>query len=321
MKLSILLLISLFHSVAAFPTGAGGCGGGGAAVGGTHLDGSKTLTSGSLAEAGFSLLLDGSALENNFVLDLDSDSILTLVATGGTPFKGVLMRVEATDVDVQDTAALTPDDNVQAAGVCEAPVGGVTHSNSDDKTTASATLRFETATEITLDVTVVVQNDDSASVFYYESFSGTAGDAAAGTDDAAAPTDDATATDDAAPTADSTTQAPTAEPTASTPTMPPSLAATTTEPSQVPTLVPTLVSNFPSDVPSSAPSVPPGTPTMPPSVAAETPAPTADPTQDTATFEPFPTVAPGSGAVAAASTACSVVVGIMAVTLTTVLLG
>ncbi|GKY90714.1 hypothetical protein MPSEU_000044800 [Mayamaea pseudoterrestris] len=302
-----LLASSTFHYATAFPTGAGGCSGGGAAVQGEHLDGSKDLTSGSLEEAGFQVLLDGTQLSesDDFVIEVGKDAVLTLVATGGTPFKGVLMRVEASDVDVQDTAALTPSDNVQNAGVCAAPVGGVTHFNNDEKTSASATLRFDTATDVTLDVTVVVANDDSESIFYYQGFTGAAaGDAGAspgddgtnGGDDAMngddnnamSPTDAPNAngaTDDNSNTDD---DAPTIAPTAASPTMPPSMAASSPEPSMAsssPTLA-TTTTSAPSDVPSAAPTVPPGTPTAPPTMPLPTMEPTATLDAAGSTFSP-----------------------------------
>lgn len=216
--------LSLIKVSSAFPTGAGGCNGGGAAVGGSHLDGSKTIESGTLTDGDYQVLIDGVLLEeggSDVTISVGQDAVIT-VESGATPFRGILIRVEADSVDAADVAALEPGDNLQLAGACEAPVVGATHTINDEKTSASAILRFDEVTDFSLDITIVLENDDAESVFFYKGFRG----AAVGDDDAAAATDDAAAVPTVVPTT-----------------------------SLAPTLAPSSSTDAPSDMPSSQPIV------------------------------------------------------------------
>jgi hypothetical protein len=162
--------------VAGFPDGAGGCEGGVAAAGGAHLDSSKSILSASLFEGGIAVFIGDTELEpsrtDTFPIgqDLPIQVVALPVSGDPVPFKGVLIRVEPPD-GVDAFNAIMAAENTQQAGVCEAPVGGITHLNRDDKTLASGTIRFdEEVVGVALDVTVVFLNEATASAYAYTRF-------------------------------------------------------------------------------------------------------------------------------------------------------
>jgi hypothetical protein len=157
--------------VEAFPTGAGGCQTGAAAVNGLHLQngpGESTLEG-----LGIQISVDGDVLSPGAPVTVaaGADHTVTVTATG-TPFKGFLLALSASTGETDLSTALTPVDNTteQPAGVCDAPVVGVTHTSNADKTTASATLSLDGSADLNLDVTVVLQNSGGVSSYGYERF-------------------------------------------------------------------------------------------------------------------------------------------------------
>jgi hypothetical protein len=167
MKISAVILSLLLAApiATAFSTGAGGCAGGTAAVGSLHLTRSVVKT-GPLSDVGLVVTLGGVPIEQAKPIPVGVDTVL---AVSGTEFKGVLFRMSAGNVDV--TNNLVPGTNTQVAAVCTAPVKGVTHTNHDLKSTATGTVRFDQPlSNITMDVTVVLQNNVSGSFYYYSGF-------------------------------------------------------------------------------------------------------------------------------------------------------
>jgi hypothetical protein len=202
----LLLVAALSKSVDAFSSGAGACGPGNTSVQGPHL---MDATTGSLSDGGFTISLDGTALSESktstFAVGED-----VKVTVAGKSFKGFLVRLGQTDVDTK--GAFTPGgDDVQVASACF-DAGGITHKSGSVKTTVSATLNLaEAATDMPVDVTVVVVNSGGKSEYYYSQFMVTAGAAAATEAPVAAPTEapvEPTAPDTDSPVAAPTPSAP-----------------------------------------------------------------------------------------------------------------
>jgi hypothetical protein len=167
----------LLSPVTGFPDGAGGCEGGVAAAGGSHLDSSKTILAATLFEGGIAVFVGDTQLEpsrtDEFPIGQDLPIQVVAQAVSGDPvaFKGVLIRVEAPDGVPDAFNAIIAAENTQQASVCEAPVGGITHFNRDEKTVASGTIRFdEEVLGVTLDISVVFLNEATASAYAYTRF-------------------------------------------------------------------------------------------------------------------------------------------------------
>ena len=166
--------------VAALPTGAASCVGGAAAVGGYHLDNSngRPVLTGELAEGGVKVLLDnGLTLLPTVPTRMATGTAYELSVQTSDPrgFQGILMRLEdASDNNQRDMSnVLVPNDDndlLQIATVCEAPIGGLTHTNSTSKTTVTASLQWAFPGTVYLDLTIVGINDNTASVYGYNRY-------------------------------------------------------------------------------------------------------------------------------------------------------
>eukprot|EP00544_Gedaniella_sp_CCMP2646_P006129 CAMPEP_0202496820 /NCGR_PEP_ID=MMETSP1361-20130828/21047_1 /ASSEMBLY_ACC=CAM_ASM_000849 /TAXON_ID=210615 /ORGANISM="Staurosira complex sp., Strain CCMP2646" /LENGTH=379 /DNA_ID=CAMNT_0049128249 /DNA_START=766 /DNA_END=1901 /DNA_ORIENTATION=- len=163
--------------VHAFPSEAGSCRAGGFAVGGSHR--SRTQVGGGpLSDHGLELSLEGTKLQAGNVSQIvvgTSYSLELLATTSTNTFRGFLMRLESPNVDTIE--AMSVPENANGIQVSEyfcvgiEGVGGLTHTTSNDKTQASGLLQVdETAVNLTLDVTVVVQNRQGVSEWYYSQF-------------------------------------------------------------------------------------------------------------------------------------------------------
>jgi hypothetical protein len=163
---TLVVVTSLFSStVDAFPTGAGGCIGGGAAVMSKHVTPAegKTIVTGYLADGGVTLLLNGNPLTSGpaaeFVAATPTLQILTIA--GSSDFRGLLVRLSAPDGVDTDMALFEISDDLRSAdNVCTAPVVGITHANRNLKNQQSMSLSIAVPAVITLDVTVVFANDN-----------------------------------------------------------------------------------------------------------------------------------------------------------------
>ena len=96
------LLFGALNEVDSFPTGAGGCAGGMAAVGGSHLGQSdgRVVSNSTLETGGVTVQIGNITLENNAPLDLTTieDHTITIISTE-FPIRGILIRVEADGAD------------------------------------------------------------------------------------------------------------------------------------------------------------------------------------------------------------------------------
>ena len=170
---------------------AGNCPGGRAAVGVTHLEGD--VTKGTLEQGGISLTVGDQLLSVGEIvtLPIKQDLTWTLNATK-RPMRGFLIRAEDLVDDkgaaVDTREALSNDlpldfldgdgDDVNsevqvAETVCvnAFSVGGVTHTNNNQKRTVSGTFRVDKPVqELQVDVTIVIMNRNGKSIYYYSGF-------------------------------------------------------------------------------------------------------------------------------------------------------
>lgn len=166
-QVASVIFLSLQRLASAFPTQAGSCVEG-PAVGGFHL--SRPQTTGSLSDGGFEVLLNDVPLDIISIgsFPLGENATLTLRSTGPTGFLGYLLRLDLGD---GDTMALIPDSSGQVLNLCSAErVSSSTHTNSEPKSFITAVLETDVFTALSLDVTVVVRNIRSSSVYYHTKF-------------------------------------------------------------------------------------------------------------------------------------------------------
>ena len=177
---SIAVLLATVLSergVHAFPSEAGSCRAGGNALGGSHKARSQ-VGGGPLSDHGLELRLDGTKLQSGVVSQVvvGTSYSLELVATTPTyTFRGFLMRLESPTLDTIE--ALTVPDNANGIQVADyfcvniEGVGGLTHTTNNDKSKVNGLFQVdEAATDLTLDVTVVAQNREGVSEWYYSQF-------------------------------------------------------------------------------------------------------------------------------------------------------
>ena len=181
------ILLSSLSTVQAFPIGAGDCPEGRAAVGSVHLS-ADTVTKGSLEDRGLRVIINGQMLDPNTPITLQAGVEHTWMVSDGTAqsransegFRGFLLRlggggVRAGEAEIDTTVALSSANDIVkeafAACVLSQGVGGMTHVDNSLKTAVSGILRLEeTAIDLRLDVTIVVENRNSNSVYYYSSY-------------------------------------------------------------------------------------------------------------------------------------------------------
>ncbi|KAG7370498.1 Reeler domain containing protein [Nitzschia inconspicua] len=166
---AIVSVLTDLPFVSASPTGAGGCAGGTAAVGGGHLrDGAIT---GSLSDGGITLRIGGIALTGDSTVDITAMEDISITASASDmPMKGILVRLEAGDTDLTGTLSVDDDALLQDANVCASPVAGITHTSNVDKTEVAMTMMVPEEMMVTVDVTVVMQNNGDGSIYYYDQF-------------------------------------------------------------------------------------------------------------------------------------------------------
>jgi hypothetical protein len=158
-------------------TGAAQCHVGESSAGGLHLR-AANITTGLLQEFGLEVLLNGQVLSDANATDfvVGRDHLLTLRSTTGAIFRGLLFSLGAGDnrADTTDALDVAPESAaiLRVASVCIAEdVGGLTHVNNLGKTEAAGVLRMdEMDSNLILDVTVVIENRNDVSSFYYTQY-------------------------------------------------------------------------------------------------------------------------------------------------------
>ncbi|KAL3917094.1 MAG: hypothetical protein SGARI_007798, partial [Bacillariaceae sp.] len=169
------------NTVFAFPSGAGGCEGGGPAVRGAHIAGG-TESSGNIGVGNYALMIDDIVIPDsaNITFQLEGEYDITVMSVEGVPFRGVLIRGDAdTNVPGGENGNLfiepkEDDSLLQVAEVCNAPAIGITHTSRSMKTSVTGLIQYATdadasATEVmgaSLEITVVT----SLNEFYYTKY-------------------------------------------------------------------------------------------------------------------------------------------------------
>ncbi len=169
----LLFIAPLCKSALAYPYGAGSCAAGNNAIGGSHL--SRSIVTGSLDQGGFFVSLGGAKLVagSTSSFTINTDTPLTITGTLKT-YRGFIARLGGTG-GVSTVTALSggSSSDIQVAFPCTGGegVGGVTHTNNNDKSAITATLNLGAAASgMPLDVTVVVRNNRGVSEYYFSSF-------------------------------------------------------------------------------------------------------------------------------------------------------
>jgi hypothetical protein len=158
--LTAILASASVGYVAAYPSGSGGCARGRAAPGLPHRL-FKDITRGSLSDGGFNVTIDGQTPVGNKVTTNNLNFDVVVTADSGF-FKGILIRVSNTGSD-----EVIPADPLTTATACGSRVGSATHNSNSEKTSGTATIDLDDSATLNLDITVVVQNDDGKSIYYY----------------------------------------------------------------------------------------------------------------------------------------------------------
>ena len=185
----VLLLLAIFPSSEANPNGASDCPGGAVpAVGGVHLSNSKTPVTGTLQEGGYALQIYSVSVTDQGPTYIEPGEYPFAVVQAGntigtvvTGFKGVLVRLESSDVAAavatEMDATLYPtnaqDTSVQAAAACVAPILGLTHTDSSVKAKMDGFFDTGLGANATLyvDVTVVdFNNNVDGSQYWFTRF-------------------------------------------------------------------------------------------------------------------------------------------------------
>ena len=179
--LLVHLLLLTVHQISAFPGGVGGCAGGRAAVEGAHLATSARIT-GTIGNVRLQMVLDDqfvlrSANTMDFTVGGNHTLTLRMMDDTATAFRGFLFRLgkplDNAAFDTTDAFRRTTRDTSVAFEHCviNEGVGGLSHANANVKESVSGILRLdEPANNMPLDVTVVIQNRNGLSEFYYQRF-------------------------------------------------------------------------------------------------------------------------------------------------------
>lgn len=159
--------------VDAFSSGAGGCEGGMAAVGSTHLDNSngRPVMSGVFEDGDIQVMLDGVVITPNTPMDVPiQQDVMISVNALDVSYLGILIRLEAPS-GVDTVGSLVPGANTQLANACSSPIIGITHTDSTEKTMVTGTLRFDTeVSDVILDISIVFVNNNDGSAYVYDRF-------------------------------------------------------------------------------------------------------------------------------------------------------
>lgn len=176
-----MLSLAMLWKAEAYPSAAGRCPAGEAAVSSSHVaefaGAGKTVATGTLAEGGFSVRLNDVPLGGKPPSFRVGEEQTISITSDSNPFRGFLIRIgppQGIVVDLRDAIQIGNGTDTQVAtNTCVEveQVGGLTHTSNTDKMEISGTLFVEQALSgIQLDVTVVEVNNVDASSYWYSSF-------------------------------------------------------------------------------------------------------------------------------------------------------
>lgn len=175
LRVCLFLIFKSFlgFNAKAFPTGAGGCAGDMAAVGGSHLDNAngRPVSNNTLLAGGVEVRIGNATLEVDSSLDLETgvNHTITIISTQ-FPVRGILIRLQAPD-GVDTANVLTPALQMKVADICVSPIVGTTHYNNNEKVELSSVVRFDEAIDsVFFDITGVFINNAEGSVYVYSRY-------------------------------------------------------------------------------------------------------------------------------------------------------
>lgn len=149
----LLLVLFASYNVQCYPSGAGGCAGGKAAVGRPHqwrFFGLREVKSYSLTQKNIIVTLGGfplSSAPTGFIQGVDYQ-----IQVVGQNIKGLLFRVPGLKGD------LLPGEQTKIARFCRNPVAGITHTNAATKNSLKGSIQFNESKSYEIDITVVFEN-------------------------------------------------------------------------------------------------------------------------------------------------------------------
>jgi hypothetical protein len=259
---------AMLSMAAAYPDYVPSCRIGSSSVGSYHKDSSngRSVTAGTMADSGFDLYIDGFVVNPSFTRTLDTFKSynVTVKGSAGQQYKGAFLALAVDGFDVGD--ALLPFAPHVKSQDCDEEVSGVHHSEASLKTEFTTTMQVDAVyATITLDVNIVVFNNETGSAYYHTQYKLASVNATMAP--TAAPTKPPTNAPTKSPTGVPTknpTKAPSKSPTKA-PTNKPMSAPTTNAPVSSSTKAPKSPSRHPTVAPLEA-NVPP-TPTGAPSKA------------------------------------------------------
>jgi hypothetical protein len=169
---TILVLFCIQPNVViSFPTGAGGCAGNEAAVGGAHLTDDREVQGGPLDVGDIVVAMNGFILDPITTDSFPINTDIEITVEGNTvDYKGILIRME---LPVDTVGTLIPSDaQLQLASVCIAPIVGITHVDSSDKAITTGIINIpQEVSGVILDITIVFINRvDLGSAYAYSRF-------------------------------------------------------------------------------------------------------------------------------------------------------
>jgi hypothetical protein len=168
---SLLLLLASHQRAHAFSGGSGACFGGNNNLFGPHLSSffntALVVTKGSLSDGGLSIFLDDQELTTGQVLPFTVGIDYNLRVVGSQAYKGILIRLQASQGVDTSNALLEDSDLLGPANVCTAPVVGINHNSAVLKNNQGGTIRLDEPSDVFLDITIVNVLDDTKSEFYY----------------------------------------------------------------------------------------------------------------------------------------------------------
>jgi hypothetical protein len=114
--------------------------------------------------------MDGVDLITDQVLPFTVGTDYNLRVVGSQPYKGILIRLQASQGVDTSNALLEDTDLLDPAHVCTSPVVGINHNSAVLKNNKGGTIRLDEPSDVFLDITIVNVLDDNNSEFYYSRF-------------------------------------------------------------------------------------------------------------------------------------------------------
>ena len=182
LAVTVAFVVVGFSGAEAYSSGAGGdCPSGQPAVGDAHLisdiwGSNRPIVQTSLVDAGIRFTINDVDLtvpddEEGYQLRYQGDYEFAVQAEDSAPFKGVLIRVFQASNSGGSEISFLPGRNSHTALSCSsAGAAGVTHTDAHTKTFLSGFFRSSGTAPVQIEVTVVLSNNSTSSVYAYQSF-------------------------------------------------------------------------------------------------------------------------------------------------------